>query len=127
MFNSFNVGLAETLSTLNYRVSGYQKHSNNRSSISLMKYGSDLGSWLHMLYIHELREKLPVNFRDISLLIVCFQIDNRAWCSRMMFPNDDLCLNPVSSWRCELWSPHSSSYSLQVLRQSYYFQIRVIS
>ncbi len=37
-------------------------------------------------------------------------------------------LNPVSSWRCGLWSSHNSSpYSLQVLEQSCYFQTRVIS
>jgi hypothetical protein len=29
--------------------------------------------------------------------------------------DDFVCLNPVSSWRCGLWSPDSSPYSLQVL------------
>ncbi len=36
--------------------------------------------------------------------------------------NDDFdCLNPMSSWRCGLWSPHSSPYSLQVLEQCCYY------
>ncbi len=31
-------------------------------------------------------------------------------------------LNPVSSWRCGLWSSHGSTYSLQVLGQSCFFR-----
>ena len=63
------------------------------------------------------------NFRNISLLIVCyvqinssiafFLLDKSSMVNDVP-ENDNFCLNPVSSWRCGLWSPHRSPYSLQV-------------
>ena len=109
--------------------SGCQQYSNNRSS---MIYDSALG---FICYIHELRKKYGREFQEYisAHCLLCsnqlfdfFLLDKSSMVNDVP-ENDNFCLNPVSSWRCGLWSPHSSPYSLQVLGQSYYFQTRVIS
>jgi hypothetical protein len=114
--------------------SGCQQHSNNRR---LMMYGSDFGFIYRIHELRNLERKLTGNYRNISLPIVCsvqtncsisyFSLLDKSSMVNDVPENDNFCLNPGSSWRCGLWSPHSSPYSLQVLGQSYYFQTRVIS
>ena len=97
-----------------------------------MIYDSALG---FICYIHELRKKYGREFQEYisAHCLLCsnqlfdfFLLDKSSMVNDVP-ENDNFCLNPVSSWRCGLWSPHSSPYSLQVLGQSYYFQTRVIS
>jgi hypothetical protein len=107
---------------------GCQQHSNNRSS---MMYGSDLGFICH---IHKLRKRSGKEFQKYisSHCLLCsnqlfdfFLLDKSNMVNDGPEYDDFVCLNPVSSWCCKLYSSHSSSYSLQVLGQSSYFQTRV--
>jgi hypothetical protein len=66
-------------------------------------------------------KSLKGNFRNISLPIVYSVLDKLSMVNDVYENDQFLCLNPVSSWCCGLWSPHSSPYSLQVLGQNCYF------
>ncbi len=104
-----------------------------------MIYDSALG---FICYIHEIKKKYAREFQEYisahcllrsNQLFDFFLLDKLNMVNDVpdmvndVPENDNFCLNPVSSWPCGLWSPHSSPYSLQVLGQSYYFQTRVIS
>jgi hypothetical protein len=86
-----------------------------------MIYYSALG---FICYIHELRKKYGREFQEYisAHCLLCsnqlfdfFLLDKSSMVNDVP-ENDNFCLNPVSSWRCGLWSPQSSSspYSLQV-------------
>jgi hypothetical protein len=82
-----------------------------------MIYDSALG---FMCYIHELRKKYGREFLEYisAHCLLCsnqlfdfFLLDKSSMVNDVP-ENDNSCLNPVSSWRCGLWSPLSSPYSL---------------
>ncbi len=91
---------------------GCQQHSNNRSSMT-HKYvvSTNCG------------RNLTGNFWNTSLLIVCSAVQSNSLfdcffflLNKLNIVNDDLCLTPVCSRHCRLWSrPQSSQYWLQVL------------
>jgi hypothetical protein len=101
------------------------------NKLSSMMYGSDLSS---ICYTHEFRKKCGREFQEYisAHCLLCskqlfdfFLLDKSNMVNDVP-ENDNFCLNPVSSWRCGLWSQHSSPYSLQVLGQSWYFEYLIV-
>jgi hypothetical protein len=84
-------------------------YSNNPSS---MAYYSGLGV---ICYIHELWIKsgrIILEYISAHCLLCsnqlfdCLLLDKSNMVNNVI-ENDNFCLNPVSSWRCILWSPNA--------------------